>query len=331
MAHNLNEVNGKIAFANSEKTAAWHGLGQNVGRAMTSLEALELGGLNYEVVKSPIFVECNEQKLIVPNKYATTRTDNGAPLGIVGGRYHIVQNAEAFDWFDNIVGAGEAYFETAGALGSGETIFITAKMPSHIKVGKDVVDQYLMLTNNHSGAKAVEMMFTPIRVVCQNTLNAALKCCSNKTIIRHTSSASGKMSQAAQAMNIANTYFDELSDALNAMRKVKIVDSQLRDFISKSMQLGNEVAGKSDRDEAAKTNAKTAEILELVHVYALNDESQRGFERTLYGAYNSISGYYNNVKEWESNEARFKSINDGRALKATNRAFDLAVQIINQN
>lgn len=327
MAHNINIVNGKASFASSEKTPAWHGLGQNVGHAMTSQEALDNSGLNFEVEKKPIFIECGDNKIEIVGKYATTRTDLNVPLGVVGERYHVVQNTEAFDWFDNIVGAGEAYFETAGALGSGETIFITAKMPSHIKVGNDVIEQYLMLTNNHSGAKAVELCFTPIRVVCQNTLNAALKCCSNRVIVRHTSGVTEKMNQAVKAMKIANTYFDELSDALNAMKRITLVDEQLKDFIRRSMNL-TEVASKADKDEVAKENKRTREILEAVYVYALNDESQRGIERTLYGAYNAVTGYYNNVKQWESNEARLKSITEGRAFKAAQRAFEMSLPFI---
>jgi phage/plasmid-like protein (TIGR03299 family) len=327
MAHNININNGVASFASSEKSPAWHGLGQNVGRAMTSQEALELAHLNFEVEKEPIFIRCGDQDIKIAGKYATTRKDTNVPLGVVGERYHVVQNTEAFDWFDNIVGSGEAYFETAGALGNGETIFITAKMPSHIQVGKDVIDQYLMLTNNHSGAKAVELCFTPVRVVCQNTLNAALKCCSNRVIVRHTSGVTEKMNQAVKAMSIANTYFDELSQALNAMKNVKIVDEQLKDFIRRSMNL-TEVASKADREEVAKENKRTKDILDAVYVYALNDSTQAGIERTLYGAYNAVTGYYQNVKQWDDNESKLKSITEGRAFKAAQRAFEIALPFI---
>jgi phage/plasmid-like protein (TIGR03299 family) len=323
MAHNLNIENGKAAFA-SAIVPAWHGLGQVVEKAMTSTEALTLAGLDYTVTKEPIFIQSGKKTIKIEDKFATTRSDNGNPLGVVGS--HVLQNTEAFDWFDGIIGAKEAIFETAGALGKGETVFITAKMPNHISVGKDVVEQYLLLTNNHSGQSAIQMMFTPVRVVCQNTLNAALGCCSNRAIIRHTSGAQGKMQEAIRALGIANTYFEELKQAFVAMNKVKITDQQLKDFIRKSIAPRAEIGNAADAKASHKT---TDEMLEKVYVYALNHDSQKGIERNLYGAFNSISGYYNNVKEWNNADARMKSIIDGRAHKAMQRAFEIATTFIN--
>jgi hypothetical protein len=160
MAHNINfnEESGKHSFF-SVKEKAWHGLGQIVDQYPTSAEALKFAGLDYTVQKRKLFAYDNENQngnpdtdiiipeIEVPNFYATIRTDNETVLGVVGKDYEVVQNVDAFSFFDSIVDGDGIQYETAGALGKGERIFITAKLPKYIKVGKDdLIEQYLFLT-----------------------------------------------------------------------------------------------------------------------------------------------------------------------------------------
>ena len=145
MAHNINynEQTRRYSFF-SVKEKAWHGLGQIVKQYPTSEEAIKHAGLDYEVVKSPLFtngseiitdfnhLEMNQNTLEVPNYFANIRTDNNTVLGVVGKDYHIVQNHEAFNFFDAIVGGDEGIlYETAGALGKGERIFITYRFKNY--------------------------------------------------------------------------------------------------------------------------------------------------------------------------------------------------------
>lgn len=149
MAHQLNFNNrtGKYSFF-SVKEKAWHNLGQVVQEYPTSEEAIRFAGLDYEVEKSPLFTKSNgliendddiimrDSALEVPNYFANIRTDNNMVLGVVGKDYQIVQNREAFSFFDAIVGGGDGIlYETAGVLVNGERIFITAKLPDYIRVG----------------------------------------------------------------------------------------------------------------------------------------------------------------------------------------------------
>ena len=190
MAHNINfnSKTGRYSFF-SVKEKAWHGLGKIVQDYPTSEQAIRHAGLDYEVVKSPLFtkssgiietangIEIGNSELEVPNYFANIRTDNNAVLGVVGKDYHIVQNRDAFSFFDSIVGGTNGIlYETAGALGNGERIFITAKLPSYIRVGNgdDVTEKYIFLTTSHDGSGSITAAFTPIRIVCQNTLNASL-------------------------------------------------------------------------------------------------------------------------------------------------------------
>ena len=174
MAHNLAMTNGKTAMAYTGDKP-WHGLGTSVANAMTSAEAIGLAGLDWGVVKQPVYFANDISKYKrIENKFATVRVDTMDPLGIVGNVYRPLQNKEAFSFFDAIVGDKLAMYHTAGALGKGERIWLLAKLPGECWITpKDNIEKFLLLTNSHDGYSSVEFMVTPIRVVCQNTLNMA--------------------------------------------------------------------------------------------------------------------------------------------------------------
>ena len=178
MAHNINfnEQTGQHSFF-SVKEKAWHGLGQLVQDYPTSAEAIKFAGLDYEVAKEDIYTtsynsdgQAMDFTKRIKTHFATLRKDTGDVLGIVGKDYEIVQNRDAFTFFDSIVGGDGMQYETAGALGNGERIFITAKLPSYIKVGReDLIEQYLFLTTSHDGFGSITAAFTPVRIVCNNS------------------------------------------------------------------------------------------------------------------------------------------------------------------
>src|SRR5579872_6566846 len=204
MAHNINfnEKTGQHSFF-SVKEKAWHGLGQIVDGYPTSREALRLAGLDFNVVKMPNVHRLQDgTEIVSDNSFFTYRLDTGAILGDkLGSDYNIVQNADAFSFFDAIVGGDGMQYETAGALGKGEKIFITAKLPDYIKVGSDdLIEKYLFLTTSHDGSGSITAAFTPVRIVCQNTLNAALGNSSNSIKIRHTASAEDRLKEAHKVM-----------------------------------------------------------------------------------------------------------------------------------
>ncbi len=247
MAHNINfnEQTGRHSFF-SVQQKAWHGLGQIVEQYPTSEEAIVHAGLDYEVIKSPLFtqgrtmnigdsgelIEAND--ILVPNSFATLRTDTNRPLGVVGKDYHIVQNREAFNFFDAIVGGGDGIlYETAGALGNGERIFITAKLPDYIRVGKgdDVTEKYIFLTTSHDGSGSITAAFTPIRIVCQNTLNASLRSMTNVVRIKHTSGAKQRIENAHKIIGLANTLSNQLEGIFNQWTKVRVTDREVRKLI----------------------------------------------------------------------------------------------------
>lgn len=335
MAHHLfyNTQKGQHSFF-SVKEKPWHGLGQIIDQYPTSAEALKFAGLDFEVIKKNLYTtslnadgQAMDFTKRVNTHYATIRKDTGDILGIVGKDYQIIQNVEAFSFFDAIVGGDGIQYETAGALGTGERIFITAKLPNYIKVGKeDLIEQYLFLTTSHDGYGSITAAFTPIRVVCHNTLNAALKSHSNCIKIRHTTGAKERLEQAHQLMGITNTLSTELETIFNRWSKVKISDPEVKKLIQQAMCPNKEVYSnlQAGKDDALSTAFKN--ICDNAFSYTMSNETQtmdttRG---TLFGAYNAVTGYFQNVRNYKNDEAKLRSmLYGGIAQQRTQKAFDL--------
>jgi phage/plasmid-like protein (TIGR03299 family) len=325
MAHNLNLNNGKWSFA-ARGEKAWHGLGQYVSEAMTSEQAIELGGLNYEVEKRPLFAPAWEGTYVeAPGFYANVRTDNNEILGVVKGRYRIVQNKDAFGFFDTIIDKGEAIFETAGALGRGERIFVTAKLPDDMLVRGEKVEKYIMLTNSHDGSTTIIAGFTPIRVVCNNTLTAALKNLDNKVSISHTASAESRLREASRVMGIASKYMDEVNMAFESMTTRRLTDLELKHYIETVMKSATK---EEESDKDASTRMKN--LVDQVYSFTITHPTQttEAAYRTLWGAYNGISGFYNFLKDYKSADQKMRDMNYGYANDKISKAFDLAARMI---
>jgi phage/plasmid-like protein (TIGR03299 family) len=342
MAHNLNfnERTGRYSFF-SVQEKAWHGLGQIVTDYPTSAEAIKHAGLDYEVIKSPLYtnasniidptdsLEIRDNDVNVPNYFATIRTDNNAVLGVVGKEYHIVQNREAFSFFDAIVGGTDGIlYETAGALGNGERIFITAKLPDYIRVGNgdDVTEKYIFLTTSHDGSGSITAAFTPVRIVCQNTLNASLRNMSNVVRIRHTSGAKQRLENAHKVMGLANEFSNQLEDIFNNWAKVKVADNEVKKMIQFALCPNKETLQhlKAGNDDEISTVFKNT--VEDAFAYAMTSDSQQmnTTKGTLFGAYNAVTGYYQNVRSYKDSEAKLQSIIlGGTAQLKSQKAFEI--------
>lgn len=324
MAHDLhfNNESNKYSFF-SVKEKPWHGLGQILDGYPTSGEAIKLAGLDYEVVKTPVFIQADHSRIdnsvignsasqIVPDYFATKRMDTGAPLGVVGKDYQIVQNRDAFSFFDSIVQGDGILYETAGALGkNGERIFITAKLPGYIRVGKnDMIERYLFLTNSHDGSGSITAAFTPIRVVCRNTLNAAMRNLTNVVRIRHTANAKLRLEQAHKVMGMACTFSQEIEPVFNQWAKVRITDKELKTLIEMAMAPNREVLGKLKDSRVEELSSHYTNMVESVYEYALSSPTQNMDTTggTVFGSYNAITGYFQNVRSYKDQEAKVKSI-----------------------
>lgn len=344
MAHNINfnEKTGKYSFF-SVQQKAWHGLGQIVDQHPTSGEAIQYAGLDYEVVKSPLFtknsgiietangMEIGSCELKVPDYFANVRADNNAVLGVVGKDYHIVQNRDAFNFFDAIVSGGEGIlYETAGALGNGERIFITAKLPDYIRVGNDddVTEKYIFLTNSHDGSGSITAAFTPIRIVCQNTLNASLRSMTNVVRIKHTSGAKQRIDNAHKIMGLANKLSEQLEGIFNQWAKVRVTDEEVKKLIQLALCPNKETLDLIKKGAEDEISTMFKNTVEDAFAYAMISDTQQmnTTKGTLFGAYNAVTGYYQNVRTYRDNEAKLQSIvMGGTAQLKSQSAFDLCI------
>lgn len=342
MAHNLNFNNrtGKYSFF-SVKEKAWHNLGQVVEEYPTSKEAIRFAGLDYEVEKSLLFtkasgiienangIEITNSELEIPNYFANIRTDNNTVLGVVGKDYHIVQNREAFSFFDAIVG-GESgiLYETAGALGNGERIFITAKLPDYIRVGNgdDITEKYIFLTTSHDGSGSITAAFTPVRIVCQNTLNASLKNMNNVVRIRHTAGAKQRLKDAHKVMGLANRLSNVLETTFNHWAKITVGDDEMKRLIQLALCPNKETLTHLQKGSFDGLSTVFKNTVDDAFAYAMVSESQQmeTTKGTLFGAYNAVTGYFQNVRNYKNNEAKLQSIVlGGTAQTKSQKAFEL--------
>lgn len=342
MAHNLNfnDRTGKYSFF-SVKEKAWHNLGQIVKEHPTSEKAIKFAGLDYEVEKSPLFTKGTEltesqdalimgsSELEVPNYFANIRSDNNTVLGVVGKDYQIVQNREAFSFFDSIVGGGDGIlYETAGALGNGERIFITAKLPDYIRVGNgdDITEKYIFLTTSHDGSGSITAAFTPIRIVCQNTLNASLRNMSNVVRIRHTSGAKQRLEDAHKVMGLANRLSKELESTFNYWSKIKIGDAEMKRLIQLALCPNKETLNHLQKGNFDELSTVFKNTVGDAFAYAMMSDTQQieTTKGTLFGAYNAVTGFYQNVKTYKDDEAKLQSIvMGGTAQMKSQKAFEL--------
>jgi phage/plasmid-like protein (TIGR03299 family) len=171
MAHDISTTNGKPAIAYFGDTP-WHGLGTRLEEPANAELAIQAAGLDYQVELQDM---TTPRGSLVPGRKAVVRSDTDDVLGVVSDSYTTIQNHECFSFLDSIVSAGELKYHTAGALGKGEKVWMLAKLPGEIRLkdSEDVTEQYLLLSNSHDGRSALRVFFTPIRVVCANTLGAA--------------------------------------------------------------------------------------------------------------------------------------------------------------
>jgi phage/plasmid-like protein (TIGR03299 family) len=341
MGHNLNLVKGKHSFY-SRKEVAWHGLGQVVEEAQNSEEAIKLAGLDYDVTKVPVFanfrdlpqtLDANGKPIkgaIVPDYYATVRNDTKDILGLVGNRYEVVQNQQAFDFIDGIVGSKEAIFETAGALGKGEKVFVTAVLPDTIRIKQtdDIIKKYLMFYASHDGSSPVIAGFTPVRIVCNNTLNMALKDIQNKVSIRHTKSVHDKLETGRELLGLYRVYSREFAEVMNFIAEKPIVQETV-DLVLGELIFTNSEKKIIENDCVYNEEISTRKrnmFLDMVNYVdaGVGQELHRGTGLWLF---NGISSYYNNEKNYKEDEDRFQNLFSGTSYAKTQKALDLILDL----
>ena len=333
----------------------------NVEKCTSSQQVMKEAGLDWSVAKCEMFanmpysdsVGTNADSFIeltpngtrelrkCPNAYGIYREDYNIPLGLVKERYEPVQNVDAFKFFDDAIGKNEALWQTAGFFGNGERIFVSAKLPDNILVNGDPVDNYLVFTNSHDGSSGVKILFTPIRVICQNTLNAAIRNATNYVSFRHTQSVHKNIDIAHEILGITRKQIQLVGEAYDAMSKIKMNDKLML------TTLGTVIFSEKELTALKATN-HTLEQVANRYYWAINDAEistqkvnvftkmidyyhmgpgQKEIEGTGWGVYNAISGYYSNIDNTEK-EKRMDTLLYGDRSRKIQMAGELILQSI---
>jgi len=218
-------ANVETMFSVREKP--WHGLGTVIADAPNSEEAIRLAGLEWNVHQQEILTD---NGLTIPGYKANVRDSDDSVLGIVTDRYKVVQNHEAFKFTDDLLGKGVRY-ETAGSLQEGRKTWLLARLPQEYIISGEQVTPYLVFFNSHDGSGAIRCAITPIRVVCQNTLNLALTTAKRSWSAIHTQNINDRMQEAIQTLFFAEKYMAELGKEIHELQKISITDEKVLAYI----------------------------------------------------------------------------------------------------
>lgn len=330
MAHLIDNQKGFNAFASSENLEAWHGLGQKVAGNLTSAEALELGGINFQVEKFPNVHRFPSGIEIVSEKsFFTARMDTNFVLGSnVGSSYSIWQNTEMIEIVDRILDSGTAKIATVGSISDGAKVFICLKLEKDFGLNNDRTEQYVLICNSHDGSLAVTAKFTNVRVVCNNTLTSALQGKSDVKI-KHTTNKDEKITEAMKILKLIKGSTDANQQIIENLYNRKINQDTfykyVLDLYSTPAEIGEMKKG-SKFDDVYSTRKKN--IINGVLDFSLQGIGQKealnGGELTSYWAYNAVNGMISRTGSSDAS-IRANSLLFGADNKFLSQALDCAL------
>jgi phage/plasmid-like protein (TIGR03299 family) len=297
----------------------WHGLGNKVDADIGVEDAIVSAGLDWEVGLKDLQTVDG-----VPVSHrATYRKTDGSILGVVGPRYTPLQNKDSFDWFQPFIDAGECGIHTAGSLHSGQKVWVLAQLnrdSSEIVPGDDV-SKFILLSNSHDGTTAIRVGYTPIRVVCVNTLAMAHNNKSSQLIrIRHTRSSKNNLEQVRDIMDNINAQFEATAEQFRFLASKNFNQADIRRYV-KTM-LG--IEGTVDGDIKTRTRNIMDEILALVEGPKQSATNVRGTWWAAYNGYNEYLNYNKGRTEDNRLDSLWFGANANDNIKALEKAMEFA-------
>lgn len=315
MAHNL-DINGGEASFVSARTDAWHHLGEVLPESFTAEEAMKHGRLgDWNIRKVPLHAHpAPGIEIVVPDRYAVVR-DNPVidgqidVLGDVGKAYHIMQNEDLGGLLNALVDESGAHFETAGALDGGRKVFVTMKMPGHIKIGGvDQVDNYIAAMTSHDGSSATAIMVTPIRIVCQNTLNLAFAQASNQFRVRHTVGAPRILQQQArEALDFTFGYLEGFQQEAEMLINTTLTQGKFERILEQEVF---RIPKDASLGASTRTQNKIDQVAELFSDSFTHD----GVRETAWAGLNALTEWYDHFSPVRGGVGTESSVRSRKAL-----------------
>ncbi len=317
MAHGILEQD--TMFSVKEKP--WHKLGTVVETAPTVREAIKLAGLDWKVELRPLCTNENEP-IAISSHQAVVKEGTTSVLGVVGQSYHPLQNTEAFEWFEPFLENDLASLETAGSLFNGKKVWILAKTHKEADVvNGDTVESYILLSNSHDGSSTVKVGFTPIRVVCNNTLSYAEGANISKLIrVKHTSSVVENLQLVRDLMDTVNTQFIATVEQYRELTRRDVSVEDLRKYVKQvfsSQKLENIITDYEAREKAEIEAERKKLLARVEEIFELEPA------RKTWNMYNAVNSYLCHDR-CRNAELRQNSIWFGDSKLLDRKAFELA-------
>lgn len=358
---------GKVSVAEHAEIGGgyWKGMGTQIPEGMHVTEALKAARADYTVEKQPVIAVtpklmaamANGDQIdagslmddVIGGVKATMRMDTIKTLGIVSEGYGVVQNEDVFKFVDFMCsGNGNAnrtevpVLETVGVINGGQQIFASAKFPEVIKFddkGNDIANMYIMMTSTHDGSGSVRVVVTPIRVVCQNTLNLALRECRGRLSFKHTRFVNDRMDltnkenaeRAFRALNLYSVYKKSFEEEIERLKKVKIENDK---WIEKTLA---EALLSADNFDLYKKNNFDLNCDDISTrsrniITACRDSIESGVGQDMgekgtgLWLLNGVTTYFSNDVSFKTPEKKFESLSDGSAYAKVQKVHDLILE-----
>lgn len=261
-------ANVETMFSVREKP--WHGIGTIVQDAPDSREALRLAGLDWKVVQRDVYTDGG---LLIPGYKANVRDTDQSVFGVVSDRYQVVQNEEAFAFTDELLGRGVAY-ETAGALQGGRRTFILARLPQRFIIAGDEIMPYFVIMNSHDGSCSIKAAMTPVRVVCQNTLNLAFRTARRTWMTKHTSNIMDRIDDARMTLQFAEKYMAEMGKGVDELARKRLTDRKVMEYFSEFFPITEDMSAAQKKNNLILLNDMKARYFDAPD---LKDVGRNGY------------------------------------------------------
>jgi|SRR5579872_1305796 len=308
----------ECAFASKP---AWHGLGDVLDHAPDGATMRRKAHLEWSVEMQEVQTAGGVK---IPDTFATVRTDTGAVLGVVGSRYQIVQNSDAFDFLDSLLQDGVMKYESAGALRGGRIVWALARLPSVDEIAEgDNSLRYVLFTTSHDGSASIHAIPTSVRVVCANTLRIAT---AGDIGFRHTGNVASKLEEARRYLSQFDSEFTLYRDKARILAQRRYTPAQAKEYIN---TLFPEVsAEESKRGHTIRENR----VEEVRQNFANNRQRLPSISGSFWALFNAVTETIDHsVKsqrlDHAGRETKMLSVIDGNGADFKSRAFDLALQM----
>lgn len=302
---------------------AWHKLGIQLGRNFTGDEALKYGELDWNVRLAGIMAlgSADHGSLCINTHNAVVRFGaaiDPSVLGVVGENYVPIQNKEVKELADAIIGEGQAVYNAAGSLYNGKKVFFVLQMAPGYLEGHDQIDKYLLVCSSHDGSMSLQIRFTPVRVVCANTLAVALKgFAASSYTVRHVGNWKEKVAEAREALNLSGCYFRYMEQQFNKMIMEEYTKDKMAELTKQLLP-----AELDDQGDELISSSLSDRRDTLINLYdsAIGVEN---YKDTRWAAFNAVTEFADHHSNFRTDSSRMESVLWGNAASMKNKAFSL--------